>query len=54
MKLVFKAFYGHFKDSTRRTASDKILCDKAYNFAKYPRYDGYQRGLALMVYRFFW
>ena len=40
--------YGDFKDSTRRTASDKILCDKAFNITKNPKYDGYQRGLASM------
>ena len=45
--------YGDFKDLTRRTASDKILCDKAFNIAKTPKYDGYQRGLASMVYKFF-
>ena len=38
---------------TRRTASDKILCDKAFDIAKYPKYDGYQRGLASMVYTVF-
>ena len=38
--------YGDFKDLTRRTASDKILCDKAFNKAENPKYDGYQRGLA--------
>ena len=26
--------YGDFKDLTRRTACDKILCDKAFNVAK--------------------
>ena len=45
--------YGDFKDLTRRTASDKILRDKAFNIAKNLKYDGYQRGLASMVYRFF-
>ena len=44
---------GGFKDLTRKKASDKILCDKAFNIAKSPKYDGYQRGLALMVYTFF-
>ena len=37
----------------KRTASDKILRDKAFNIAKNPKYDGYQRGLASMVYKFF-
>ena len=40
--------YGDFKDLTRRTASEKILSDKAFDIAKNPKYDGYQRGLASM------
>ena len=34
-------------------ASDKILCDKAFNIAKNPKYDGYQREIASMAYKFF-
>ena len=45
--------YGDFKDLKRRTASDKILRDKAFNIAKNPKYDRYQRGLASMFYKFF-
>ena len=45
--------YGYFKDLTKRTAADKVLRDKAFNIAKDPKYDGYQRGLASMVYKFF-
>ena len=45
---------GDFKDLTRRTVSDKILREKAFNIAKNPKYDGYQRGLASMVYKFFY
>ena len=45
--------YGFFKDLNRRTAVDKELCDKAFNIAKNPKYDGYQGGLASMVYNFF-
>ena len=45
--------YGDFKDLERRTASDKVLRDKAFNIAKNPKYDGYQRGLASMVYKVF-
>ena len=45
--------YGDFKDLARRTTSDKILRDKAFNIAKNPKYDGYQRGLASTVYKFF-
>ena len=44
--------YGDFKDLVRRTASDKVLRDKAFNIAKIPKYDGYQRGLASMIYKF--
>ena len=45
--------YRDFKDLKIRTASDKILRDKAFNIAKNPKYDGYQRGLASKVYKFF-
>ena len=45
--------YGDFKDLSRRTSTDKILRDKAFNIAKHPKYDGYQHELASMVYRFF-
>ena len=45
--------YGDFKDLGRRTDSDKILRDKAFNIAKNPEYDRYYRGLASMVYKFF-
>ena len=38
--------YGDFKDLTRGTASDKILCDKTFNIAKNSKYHGYQRGFA--------
>ena len=45
--------YEDLKDLTRRTASDKILHDKAFNIIKNWKYDGYQCGLASMVYKFF-
>ena len=45
--------YGDFKYIVRRTASDNVLRDKKFNIAKNPKYDGYQRGLASMVYKFF-
>ena len=45
--------YGDFKDLARRTASDKALRDKVFHIAKNPKYDGYQRGLASMVNKFF-
>ena len=46
------AYWG-FKYLNRRTIVDKVLRDKACNFAKNPKYDGYQGGLASMVYKFF-
>ena len=46
--------YRDFKDSPGRTALDKILCDKAFNIAKNPKYDRYhQRGLASTAYKCF-
>ena len=45
--------YGDFKELARRTASDKIFRNKAFNIAKNPKYDGYQRGLSSMIYKFF-
>ena len=44
--------YGDFKDLTKRTVADKVLRDKAFNIAKDLKYNGYQRGLASMVYKF--
>ena len=41
------------KDLTKRTAADKILRNRAFSIAKKQKYDGYQRGLASMVYKFF-
>ena len=45
--------YGDFKDLTKRTVVDKVLRDKAFNIARDLKYDGYKRGLASMVYKFF-
>ena len=45
--------YGVFKDLIRRTVSYKIWNDEAFNIAKNPKYDGYQRGLSSMTYNFF-
>ena len=45
--------YGDFKDLARRTAADKVLRDKAFNIAKDPKYDGYQRALVFKVYKLF-
>ena len=43
----------NFKDLKSQTYSDKVLKDKAFKIASYPKYDRYQRGLASMVYKFF-
>ena len=43
---------GDFKDLARRTVSDKILRDKIFNIAINPKNDGYQRGLASMIFKF--
>ena len=45
--------YGKSKDLAKRTQSDKVLRDKAFKIASDPKYDGYQRALASMVYKFF-
>ena len=45
--------YRDFKDLPRKTASDKVLRDKAFNISENPKYDEYQIGLASMVYKFF-
>ena len=45
--------YGDFKGLPRRAASDKLLRDKAFNITENPKYDGYQRQLASMVYKRF-
>ena len=44
--------YGDFKDLTRRTASNQILHDKAFNIVKNPKSDSHQKVLALMVCNF--
>ena len=45
--------YGNFKDLPRRTAADKVIHNKAFNIAKNPKYNGYQRGLASVFHKFF-
>ena len=44
--------YGKSKDLVKRTQSDKVLKDKAFKIASDPKYNGYQKGLASMVYKF--
>ena len=45
--------YGDFKDLAKRTAADKVFRNKEFNIARDPKYDGYQKELASMVYKFF-
>lgn len=45
--------YGSNNDSVKRIDSDNILRDNAFKIASNPRYDGYEREVALMVYKFF-
>ena len=45
--------YGNFKDLARKAASDKVSKYKAFSTAKNPKYDGYQKGFASMIYIFF-
>ena len=51
--FVHDATYSDSKDLTKRTVADKILKNKAFDIAKDAKHDGYQRGLASMVYKFF-
>ena len=54
-KVCFKhdSAYSDYKDLINRTRADKVLRDRAYQIASDPKYDGYQRGLVAMVYKFF-
>ena len=44
---------GDFKDLVKRTIADKVLRDKAFKYASNQKYDGYQRGLVSVAYKFF-
>ena len=54
-----KAYFQHdmacekYKDLAKRTHSDKVLRDKTFEITSNPKYDGYQRGLASMVFKIF-
>ena len=45
--------YGDFKDLKKWITADKVLRDRAFKIASDQKYDGFQRGLASMVYTFF-
>ena len=44
--------YEDFKDLNRRIAADKVFPYKAFNIAKNPKYDAFQRGFRSMDYKF--
>ena len=45
--------YGKSKDLAKRTQLDNVWSDKRFKIASDPKYDGYQRVIASMVYKFF-
>ena len=45
--------YNKYKDSVNRKKSDIAFKNKPYKIAVAPKVDGYQRSLAVIVYRFF-
>ena len=45
--------YNKYKDLETRTQSDRVLKDKSFKIASNPRYNGYEKGLASMVYKLF-
>ena len=49
----FDMAYGNFKDLNRRTVSDEKLHNKTFNCAKNAKYNGYQKRIDLMVYKYF-
>ena len=51
--ITHDAAYSDSKDLAKRTISDKILKDRAYEIARNCNYDGYQRALAGMIYKIF-
>ena len=54
-KACFKhdSAYAKYKDVENRLISDQKIRNNAYDIASNPKYDGYQRGLASLVYKFF-
>ena len=54
-KACFKhdAAYAKYRDVENRLISDQKLRNSACDIGSNPKYDGYQRGLASMVYKFF-
>ena len=50
---LMKQSINFYQLKIRRTASDKVLRDKAFHFANKPIHDGYQRSLVSLVYKYF-
>ena len=44
--------YADLRNFPKRTASEKVLRDKAFDIAENSKYEGYQKVLALMAYKF--
>ena len=47
-----EAAYSDIKNLAKRTISDNILKDRGYEIVRNHKYDGYQRALASMIYKF--
>ena len=54
MSSINLVAYSKPKDLVKTTQSGKVLKDKAIKIASDPKYDGLQRGLTSMVYKFFY
>ena len=54
IKPVFSMlWHAKSKELTKGTQLDKVLRNKVFKIGSDPKYGGYQRGLASMVYKFF-
>ena len=52
--FAYDAAYSNSKDLAKRTIPDTVLKERAYEVARNPKHDEYQRALASIVYKFFW
>ena len=51
--FAYDAASSYSNDLAKRTISHKIVKDRAYEIARNSKYEGYQRALAVMFYKFF-
>ena len=51
--MAHDARYSDSENLARRTIPDKILSDRAYEIARKRKYDGHQRAVTTMIYKFF-